>query len=87
MKKWPTPNRVTLLTKGAEKKANNLGTFLQNIPIVKLRNTNCMVVWYFWGSIPINIVLCEAESECTVSIEIRLQLLFIHSMNVYASRT
>ena len=33
MKKWPTLNRVTLRTKGAEKKANNLGTFLQNIPI------------------------------------------------------
>ena len=36
MKKWPTPNRVTLRTKGAEKKTNNLGTFLQNIPIVSL---------------------------------------------------
>ena len=33
MKKWPTPNRMTLRTKGAEKNANNLGTFLQNIPI------------------------------------------------------
>ena len=35
MKKWPTPNRMTLRTKGAEKNANNLGTFLQNIPIAQ----------------------------------------------------
>ena len=34
MKKWPTPNPMTLRTKGAEKNANNLGTFLENIPIV-----------------------------------------------------
>ena len=34
MKKWPTPNRMTLRTKGAEKNANNLGTFLLNIPII-----------------------------------------------------
>ena len=33
MKKWPTPNPMTLRTKGAEKNANNLGTFLENIPI------------------------------------------------------
>ena len=33
MKKWPTPNPMTLRTKGAEKNANNLGTFLHNIPI------------------------------------------------------
>ena len=42
MKKWPTPNRVTLLTKGAEKKANNLGTFLQNIPIAIKGCNYCM---------------------------------------------
>ena len=35
MKNWPTPNRMTLRTKGAEKNANNLGTFLLNIPIFK----------------------------------------------------
>ena len=33
MKKRPTPNPMTLRTKGAEKNANNLGTFLLNIPI------------------------------------------------------
>ena len=36
MKKWPTPNRITLHTKGAEKNANNLGTFLENIPIAEV---------------------------------------------------